>query len=915
MIEIKVGGKPLYIPVDTAIIFEQSNNLIGDDGIRTDIAWSFELPAEINQKILGTVQYVYSCGNRRYSCEIAVDGIPISRGELYVQGTKDEKRLTCGFVGNTFGIGFGDRKLKENDYGNDLVISETENGHQAAWKQFLLNSLSSNIYRFFLFFDKKFYKDNKDYGYYLDKSSPLAENTSEKLATGYVNRLFFTTEISISSLDNRIREVVSALVEDGENDRRGCRLFNARKIRGKQNGYCFAPALRLDWLVRKVLENATLSAKGTFFEATEVQKLYSQSLCAMDAGVNQYGNENMIVLANIQDVENSGNGQSFTCDQSVSETKRSFHNNKPANLCANYSLLLDRSQLDTNTYRNYDRYDDEDNPIYTDHEEKDVYAIMVCKKSGYTIPHYRMKVEVPDGGEPFIYGEMKSISQVTAEAEQGLLLHDLEWNNMLYVKNGWMKVKFYRKAAGVIYNENFIRQVAPIIPADCYFLQITPSRGYPMENEPTGQYVRGERRIPTTFTGQIENSGNTYRPLYDINEEMCIRLVKFKVHSYKGWNLVINPVSGNSYKVESEEFGRLEKLSNFTILNNVDVGIFDPSLNIFSRLLEWRKHVPNLSNGEFLNTVCQMFGLSLFANPMTRQIQLDFFTDTVQGSFFDISEWVTSIERLEYEPKQYKVSFSPLLGNSKINEDNTLDPIRSRTELPSALMNIGKHIFIKDEAAFRGSEINEDEGTFTWPQEAGDSRPLIAGAADADKTEEISIGVGIPNMTDPDEFSGVNVGKKHICQVEQEGCSPMLDKEYTGDFPLVVMQEKGWGTLSGGIRFAEADPTDCSVRLRMDNHSLSTATVGDNSIGERWLRPVYDLLGNCDRYRIVAHLPSWALFKVMATLQPQDGTPAQQIRYIQCDGLRILPVKISSELSSRATVVCTIEGIKPHIEV
>ena len=152
MITISVDNKPLFIPADTAIVFEQNNNLLGDDGICADIAWSFELPAEPNQRILGTVQYVYSCGNRRYSCEIAVDGIPISRGELYVQGTKDEKRLTCGFVGNTFGIGFGQKMLRENNYGEDVVISETIGNHQSGWRQFLKGSLAdSSVYKFFLF--------------------------------------------------------------------------------------------------------------------------------------------------------------------------------------------------------------------------------------------------------------------------------------------------------------------------------------------------------------------------------------------------------------------------------------------------------------------------------------------------------------------------------------------------------------------------------------------------------------------------------------------------------------------------------------------------------------------------------------------------------------------------------------------
>lgn len=917
MITISVDNKPLYIPADTTITFEQSSNLLGDDGICADIAWSFEIPAEPNQRILGTVQYTTSSGNRHYNCEIAVDGIPISRGELYIQSTASENRLTCGFVANSFGIGFGNRLLRDNDYGPDIVISQTEEGHKDAWRQFLLDSLSSNIYRFFLFYDSKFYKDNEDYGFYNGTTSPLEENDNEKLANGYVNRLFWEVVGMQIGPHGRPAGIVSNLIEDPDTAKRGCRIFNTRKIKGKQNGYCFAPALRLDWLVRKVIDNATLNPTGTFFESSTIQKLYSQSLCAMDGNSTQYDKENMLALSGIRNARTDGNGQSFVCDDTGEASANSFYNSKPVTLCANYSLHLDRSTLHTETYSVIDGYDEDDNPIYGYHEDKDVFAIMVCPKSGYSLPRYRMKVEVPNGGDPFIYGSMKSIADITAQAEQGLLIHDLRWRLMQYVRNGWMKVLFWREIAGVVYNDNFVRQVTPLTPANCYFLQLTPNRSYPMENEPVSEYVRGERKIPNTFTSSIELSGNTYRPMHNINSELCIRLVKFKVHSVKG-RLDITPESGNNYYVKAEDYGGLEELSDFVLLDNVSIGLYDPSLNIFSRLLEWRKHVPNLSNGEFLDTVCKAFGLSLFTNPMTRQLQLNFFTDTLNGSFIDISEWVSSKERMEYSPKKYEVTMSPLLGSNNTREEYILPEVLTKNETPSALMNAGKHIFVKNEAAFRGSNIDEKETSFTWPQEAGDSRPLVAGAQSADESEEVSVEIGIPNMSDPDEFSGIDTSGKYICQVEHEGCSPLMDKEYNGEFPLVLMQDRGVGTLSGGlggVRYAAANPTHYKADGGIDTAAISTSAAGDNSIGEKWLRPLYNLLGNCDRYRLTAHLPSWAFFKVMATLQPQDGNPSNQVRYIQCDGLRILPVKINSELSGRASIVCTIEGITPHFDI
>lgn len=907
MITVKVGDTPLYIPKETTLVLEQSNNVFSDDGIISDIIWSFEIPAKPNQAILGAVQYLYCSGNRRYDCEVAVDGILILSGYLYIQSSKDETRLTCGIVANSFGTGFGDKKLKENNYGSPVVISETEEGHQAGWRQFLLGSLTANsIYKFFPFVDSKFYKDNEEYGMYNGSESPLA-NTFVKdkgYTIGYVNRLFFTKPTSSTV----------AIVEDDITQKRGCRLFN-KTNQSAQNGYCFAPAIRLDWLIKKVFSSAGLEVGGSFFQSQEIKRLFIQSMCAMDGSSIQYDKENMLTLSGIDSVGNNGNGQNFTVEEIGSATKKSFYNRKPVVLKANYSLRLDKSDLHSSIWQDVDRYDEDDNPIYTYHETNDVYAIMICKRSGYTWPKYRMKVEVPNGGDPFIYGTMKSISQITDEAEQGLLLHDLHWREMLYVKNGWMKVKFWREALGVVYNDNFVRQVTPLTPADCYFLQITPSRGYRMSYDEESDYIKGEASIPNTFTSSIEGSGNKYRPMHNINEECCIRLVKFNVHSYQGHNLEIEPVSGNNYKVESEEYGRLEYLSGFEVLGNVDVGLFDPSLNIFSRVLDWKKHLPNLSNGEFLSVISKAFGLAMFVNPISKQAQLSFFSDVWKTSCLDISEWVTNKERLEYSPKEYKVSFSPTLGEDKTTKENIIEERKTKESTPSAFMNLNKHAFILNEAAYR--QANIEERVYSWKACAGDSRQLEAGIVGAENTEEVGIDICIPNMTYADEgVSGTE--EKYLCQIEQEGCSPMLDKEYTGEFPLIIQQYNGQRQITAGesqLYIEDANPTIYNQDGTENTDACSLSTVGKRSIGEKWLKQVYDFLGDCDQYRLTAYVPSWVFCKIMDTLRPQSGNLASHKRWIYCNGQKFIPTKISSEISDHKTIIVTIECAAPHIDL
>lgn len=904
MISISVENKPLYIPADTSIFFEQNNNLLGDDGICGDIVWSFEIPAEINQRVLGTVQYVASCGSRRYQCEIVVDGIPISTGQLYVQSTKDEKRLTCGIVANAFGLGFGNKKLKENDYGADVVISQTEDNHQAGWRQFLLNTLQGNsIYKFFLFYDSKFYKNNDDYGYHKDKISPLVENNSDKLAGGYVNRLFYNITLARNAA-GRPTGVVSGLIEDGATDSRGCRIFNVRTIRGKQNGYCFAPALRLNWLVQKVIENASLAPSGTFFDSADINRLFAQSMCAMDGDSTQYGGRNSLTITKTQHQPSLGAGtQRFVCDEDgeIYDTFKHYGIHK-----FNFSLHLDQSTLNTNQpyieEEDFERYDE-------------IFAIAVMPKGGGTLPTWRMKFRVygdsGDNYDPFIYGHLKSISEL--KTSMGLDGDDTI-SSVYEVSNGCAKFNYTHQ--GLIFSWNKKSNTVPLNKADSVLVQLTPSPGK-TKNYLSEGYLRGEIKIPSPNTDVCWHNGNWGDSLA-YGREYNVRLVKCRVATSDDTIHIRWRDDWSRMNVHLNSYGQMERLYEYETLDNLDIVKTDPTLNIFSKVLEWKKHVPNLTNGEFLGAVCKAFGLSLFANPMTRQLQLNFFTDTLKGTFFDISEWTTSKERLEYAPKKYEVHFSPILGGSEVSADSILDPIGTKNDTPSALMNLGKHVFVNNEAAYRGSEVDEEKNKFTWPQDSGDNRKLVAGKTTAEEVEDVELNINTPNMTDPDEFSEVSVPAKHICQVETEGCSPMLDKEYTGEFPFILMQDHGEGLLTGGVsgvRYCAANPT-C---LKADGHSaantMSLSAFGDNSIGEKWLRVVYDLLGNCDRYRLVAHLPSWAFFKVMATLQPQAVTPEQQVRYIQCDGLRIIPVKISSELSSRESVVCTIEGVCRHVEL
>lgn len=890
MITIKVGGTPLYIPTDTALVLEQNNAALGEEGITANVVWTFEIPAEPNQRILGAVQYMSSGGNRRYECELSVDGVPFSRGELYVQSATDERRLSCGIVTNDFAIGFGDRLLRDNDYGNDVVISQTESGHKQGWRDFLLGSLNNySIYKFFLFVNSKFYSDNDDYGYHANKISPLVESNNEKadLTIGYVNRLFFGLTWA-----QWPRSTSITIHEDAETAKRGIRLFN-KADREKQNGYCFAPALRLDWLVRKVFENATLSSKGTFFTSPYIKKLYSQSMNAMDGDVYQYGINTWLHVGGNITLFNSSieKCQKFGID-SDQDQHTSFGWGTGVNF--GFRLLLPVDELQHN-------FEDRDNIIgnpiaqwrYDVESSDEIYALVVGTADS-NLPSIRMATSQneADGTPAFKYGR----PMTTNEIKQMI---DDDPNNV-NIEHVWSVGKTtgnveYHGTWGALITH---KKTVPIIhTTNCTLVQLSRSKSKNCNYKgELGGYVEGN------VLQKVSNDVTDTVPQY-------IRLVKCKIGTMKGE--VTCPWTVD--KMNIRNYGDFEIVYGYEIQDTLVIDSTDTPLNIFSKALRWRDHVPNLTNGEFIAKVCEAFGLAMFVNPLTREVQLDFFRDVLKGTSLDISQWVTSKERLEYAPKKYVISFSPTIGKKEVAEQNIIGDVPTKEDLPPAVVRKNKHSFVQNELADRRSTQIEESSKFRWEQAGGDSRTLEAGAVTAEETEEVEIGMAIPNMTYADEIS--KEADKYLCQVETKGCSPMLDEDYNGEFDMVLQQYRGKRMLINNLFIEDANPTIYRQNGTEDSNAISLAAVGKRSIGEMWLKPLYDFKGDCDRYRLVAHLPSWAFLKVMATLQPQEGTPYEQKRWIHCDGLKIMPTKISSELSGRESIICTIEGVAPHIDL
>ena len=895
MITIKVGGKPLYIPKDTALVLEQSNNAFDNEGYMDDVVWTFELPAKPNQAVLGAVQYVYTGGRKRYECELSVDGVPFSKGTLYVQSATDARRLNCGIVTNCFGVGFGERMLKENDYGNDITISASEANHQSGWISFLQSSLAAeSIYKFFLFADENFYSDNEDFGYHMDIISGLLGKNNEKQFCKYVNRLFF------DSLGN----IIQNPDRDGNNAkvRQGVRVFNTNDS-GKRNGYCFAPAIRLDWMVRKVIQNAGLTSMGSFFSDKQIHNLFSQSLNAMDGDVFQYGvNTWLHVGGNINLYSDRiENGLKFNVDASIN-TFESFGWISGVNI--GFRLLLPVEELvhaaidQTIFVRN-----NTGDVTVRVNKEDEIYALVI-KEADAELPNIRLITSSTEADKTkvFKYGKMPTGEELIKRAD----VNPTELGSLWFTGNGNCRFNYWWGPVPMS-----IHSIPFYTATRSTLIQLTRS------------HTKNVHFLGN-LGGYTEGSVSPqWKPNWASTDHLFIQLVKCKIYSTNKPDILLTYNTLQFDRIEECSYGDIEFLTDYEVQESVEIDTTDRPLNIFSNIMRWKDHVPNLSNGEFLARVCQLFGLNMFANPMTKEVQLSFFSDVMQAKSFDISQWVSTEERQEFQPKEYRVHITPALAAKSVSDINVIEGADTADELPPAVVNKNKHAFVKAEKAYRRSSIIEDTSRFRWSQAGGDDRKLSAGATNAEETEEVSIEANVPNMRMVDEEID-KTKRKYLCELNIGGNSQLLDEDYNGEFDFVLQQYHGHrllalpdGVTTTQAYIEDANPTQFTSGTSgiVNNSFLDLSADGEGSIGQKWLKPFYQFLGNCERYRFTAHLPVWAFQKVYSLLKPQNGSPAQQTRWLYIRGNRYLPVKMSFEFSESQYVVATIECAAPHVDI
>lgn len=248
---------------------EVNNSIFSTDEILGEIIYTFDVPAQPNDKIFEFAHFVYVQKKKKYEAEILVGGAQIAKGDLYIQ--KAAKNIySLGLVVNSFSKKWTEMLLTEADFGK-IEISNNSDEHKNKWMSFIRSTIIENSdIKFPLFYNEKLYTDggNSDFG----KDAALTGNNNDEMF--FVNRFFFDKTNGM------------AFITDGP---WGIKMFNDSRSQNP-NTYTFAPAFRLVYLLNLLFKTNAFKLIGNYYNI--IKNIFVQSLFCLDASQNQYDETN-----------------------------------------------------------------------------------------------------------------------------------------------------------------------------------------------------------------------------------------------------------------------------------------------------------------------------------------------------------------------------------------------------------------------------------------------------------------------------------------------------------------------------------------------------------------------------------------------------------------------------------------------
>ncbi len=338
--------------------------------------------------------------------------------------------------------------------------------------------------------------------------------------------------------------------------------------------------------------------------------------------------------------------------------------------------------------------------------------------------------------------------------------------------------------------------------------------------------------------------------------------------------------------------------------------------NVFRNKFKVPELLPDVTNASWMKTMMETMGLCYFISAKTKTIEIVPYAHLKQSKSLDLTEYEmtreTTTESRESTMRTFRLK---PMKDEDYNEDLRLEDVDMT--LPDAYMHHEKLVMRKRTNTLYRAEKKETAGENWmegWEEFSGNPDRLEVGEGDEENRE--------PSVLVPHQrlFS---MGRRHPDTDTQSGQTPQLmvadfticsDIYNTTEKPNEIILTQYRGLLQRSWEAATDHPNPCNeVMLPVWNDGFSLTAKGRNSLGEKYVKPVLELLGNKTvTYKF--RLPYSMMQAVEDTLRPTELQPEKQTRYIIVRNVKSVPKKITYQINNDSddTVLCQIEAVKVY---
>lgn len=339
--------------------------------------------------------------------------------------------------------------------------------------------------------------------------------------------------------------------------------------------------------------------------------------------------------------------------------------------------------------------------------------------------------------------------------------------------------------------------------------------------------------------------------------------------------------------------------------------------NIFRRKFSIPECLPDVTNGSFLKTMTETMGLCYFVSAKTKTIEMVPFAMLKCAKSLDLTEYELTRETETSEPEETLRTFRlKPLKDEDYNEGLRLEDVESK--LPDAYIN-HEHLVLRTQTntlyrAEREETESESNWVEGWKEYCGNPDRLEVGEGDEENRE--------PSVLIPHQrlFS---MSRRHPDTDTLSGQTPQLmvadftissDLYNTTETPKDIILTQYRGFRQRSWEASTSHPSPCNeVMLPVWNDEFSLTAKGRNSLGEKYVKPVLELLGHKNvTYKF--RLPANMIQAVEDTLRPSVLPPEMQTRFLIVRNVKSVPKKITIQIDNDIddTVLCQIEAVKAY---